>query len=484
VPAPDDRDERDKRYPLLVVDDERDNLDAFRFNFGRQFTVHFAQSGADALDIMRQEPIALVVTDQRMPGLTGLELLHEARKIRPRSLGIIVTAFTDVDVLIEAINLGHIERYVTKPWNRDELRGLLRQTLDKYHLLSENERLHEQLQNYAGLLKHEAHEAFNFGAVVGECAALQSARLRIEQVAPTSSAVLLGGEAGTGKELVARAIHINSPREDRPFVRVSCAAFDPETLERELFGYEEGAFAGAFARRPGRLELADGGTLFLDGVSSLGPELQEKLARALQDGAFERVGGVDSVAVDVRVISSTAEDLETHVANGSFLQDLYYRINVVFIELPPLRDRRTDIPTLVEHFLSKSAHDTGKRTAGITDEALTKLANHTWPGNIRELENVIERALILAQGPQITVDDLDFGKRAERNTSQEDDAATLADVRSLSKKLSDQERDEIMAAVEKTKGNIAHAARALAINRSTLYYRMRKHGLEHLLPTK
>jgi Nif-specific regulatory protein len=479
------------RFPILVVDDERDNLDAFRFNFQRLFTLHFAGSGDEALDIARQHDIAVVVTDQRMPKMTGLELLRALRDVRPHAVGIIVTAFTDVEVLIEAINLGHVYRYITKPWDREELRGVLRQAIERHELGAENRRLERQLSEYAGLLSQEAHGDFNFGEIVGASAALKDVLERIERVAQTHSSVLLRGETGTGKELVARAIHINSARESRPFIRVNCAALAPGVLESELFGHEKGAFTGAMARRPGRFELADGGTLFLDEVGDLPAEVQVKLLRVLQEKEFERVGGTETLKVDVRIISATHRDLERLISEGTFREDLYYRLNVFSITLPPLRDRLEDLPSLGEHFLQKFAASTGKRMTGFTPAAMTTLASYPWPGNVRELENVIERALILAKGSEITPLDLDFGRRLGAQSSP---AALTAAVpaqiaagndagRSLYKRLSEQERSEIVGAVEKAQGNIAHAARALGINRSTLYYRMRKHGLEHLLPT-
>src|SRR3954469_3430106 len=332
------------KFPVLVVDDESDNLDAFRFNFGRAFKLHLAGSGEEALALARQHDLAVIVTDQRMPRMTGLELLKAAREVRPDAVGIIVTAFTDVDVLIESINLGRIYRYVTKPWDSKELRGVLTHAVERFALLRENRRLEEQLGAYVGMLSREAHGEFNFGAIVGESPALRDVLARVEQVAQTAATVLLRGETGTGKEMVARAIHINSARESRPFVRVNCAALASGVLESELFGHEKGAFTGAIGRRAGRFELADGGTLFLDECGDIAPEVQVKLLRVLQEREFERVGGTETVRVDVRVISATHRDLETLIGEGKFREDLYYRLNVFPITLPPLRDRLEDIP--------------------------------------------------------------------------------------------------------------------------------------------
>jgi two-component system, NtrC family, response regulator AtoC len=488
------------KYPILVVDDEADNLDAFRFNFGKVFPLRLAGSAEEALEVARAEDVAVVVTDQRMPRMTGLELLKVLRDVRPDAVGIIVTAFTDVDVLIESINLGRIYRYVTKPWDSKELKGILLQALERFHLYRENRRLGAQLEQYAGVLSREAHGAFNYGAIVGESPALGDVLAKVEQVAQTAATVLLRGETGTGKEMVARAIHINSPRESRPFVRVNCAALASGVLESELFGHEKGAFTGAMARRAGRFELADGGTLFLDEVGDVAMEVQVKLLRVLQEREFERVGGVDTVKVDVRVISATHRDLESLIQEGKFREDLYYRLNVFPINLPPLRDRPGDIPVLVEHFIQKFSQSTGKAVRGADAQAITELQAYPWPGNVRELENVIERAMILTKGPTLGAGDLDFGRRlgagaARAGSSSSSSSATgMAAVgaeaapaepsRSFYKRISEQEKGEIVAAVERAQGNIAHAARSLGINRSTLYYRMRKHNLEHLLPTR
>jgi two-component system response regulator AtoC len=474
-----------KKFPILVVDDESDNLDAFRFTFGKTFTLHLASSAEEGLELLRAHDMALVVTDQRMPRMTGLELLRAVRDVRPDAVGIIVTAFTDVDVLIESISLGRIYRYITKPWDSKELRGILIHAIERFHLVRENRRLLEQLSQFARVLSREADSAFNYGAIVGDSPALRQVLAKVEQVAQTSATVLLRGETGTGKEMVARAIHINSPRENRPFIRVNGAALAPGVLESELFGHEKGAFTGAVARRPGRFELADGGTLFLDEVGDLPMDVQVKLLRVLQEREFERVGGVDTVKVDVRLISATHRDLERLITEGKFREDLYYRLNVFPITMPPLRDRPGDIALLVEHFMQKFAQSSGKVVTGADPRALATLSTYPWPGNVRELENVIERAMILASGPTLSVSDLDFGRRLAMTPAGGAPLVTdPGEGRSLYRRLSEQERSEIVAAVEAAQGNIAHAARTLGINRSTLYYRMRKHGLEHLLPTR
>src|ERR1700704_3276544 len=372
-----------KRYPILVVDDEQDNLDAFRFNFRKAFDIVTASGGAEALQILQDREVSVVVTDQRMPRMTGVELLREVRATHPDSVGIILTAFTDVDVLIEAINLGQVYRYITKPWDAKEVRGVLQYAIERYHLQRENKRLAAQLAEYTGYLNQQLHGAFDFGNIIGDSGPLRDVLEKVEQVAPTNSTVLLRGETGTGKELVAHAIHITSPREEKPFVRVNCAALAPGVLESELFGHEKGSFTGAIERRRGRFELADGGTLFLGGAAPLPMEVQIKLLRTLQERELERVGGNETIKVDVRVVSATNRNLEKMIEEGEFREDLYYRLNVFPINLPPLRDRLEDIPVLVGHFITKFARQMGTVPAGVAPDALHKLREYSWPGNVR-----------------------------------------------------------------------------------------------------
>jgi len=480
-----------KRYPILVVDDEQDNLDAFRFNFRKTFDIVTASGGAEALEILEGKEVAVVVTDQRMPRMTGVELLREVRVRQPDAVGIILTAFTDVDVLIEAINLGQVYRYITKPWDAKEVRGVLQYAIERFHLQRDNRRLSAQLAEYTGYLNQQLHGEFDFGNIIGDSAPLRDVLDKVEQVAPTNSTVLLRGETGTGKELVAHAIHINSPREQKPFVRVNCAALAPGVLESELFGHEKGSFTGALARRPGRFELADGGTLFLDEVGDLPMEVQIKLLRTLQEREFERVGGSETIKVDVRLVSATNRNLETMIEDGEFREDLYYRLNVFPINLPPLRDRLDDLAPLVSHFIAKFSRQMGVTFAQASAEALAKLREYNWPGNVRELENIVERAMILARGAPVSAVHLDFGRHRTTphvaptpHQGTPMPTALADDGKSLAERLLDSERKEIVAAVDKSRGNIASAARTLGINRSTLYYRLRKHGLEHLLPTK
>jgi two-component system nitrogen regulation response regulator GlnG len=315
----------------------------------------------------------------------------------------------------------------------------------------------------------------------------------VGQVTASDVTVMVTGESGTGKELVARSIWKHSHRANKPFIAVNCAAIPDNLIESELFGHEKGSFTGATVQRIGKFELCDGGTIFLDEIGDMALATQTKILRVLQQGEIQRVGGSETIRVDVRIIAATNKDLEAIVKTKAFREDLYYRLNVVRIKMPPLRDRIEDIPQIVDFCLQNLVKNKKARVAKVSPEALSVLTRHSWPGNVRELENVIERATILISGSTLTVADLDFGRRLGMTpsggipigTSAEGGGAASGDGgRSLYRRLSEQERGEIISAVERAQGNIAHAARALGINRSTLYYRMRKHGLEHLLPTR
>ena len=460
-------------YPVLVVDDEQDNLDAFRFNFRRAFSLQFATSGDEALRAVRDGDIAVVLADQRMPGMTGVELLAAAAAARPGIVGILVTAYTDLGVLVDALNSGHVYRYVAKPWDSKELKVILRQALETYHLRRENRRLLDRLQELSHYLDGEVRRETGAGRLVGESRGLQEVLATVRNVAGTASTVLIRGESGTGKELIARAIHDASERAGRAFVRVACGALSPGVLESELFGHEKGAFTGAVQRKLGRFELAHGGTLFLDEVGDLPAETQVKLLRVLQEKELERVGGTETLSVDVRVVSATHRDLEALVASGHLREDLYYRLNVFPITLPPLRERSEDIPALAEHFRAHFAAEHRRPVESVSPEAMERLVAWRWPGNVRELRNVIERAVVRATGPVIGPELVDVAAPPAR--PKPEDAAGRAER--LPEVLDELERAELVRALHEAGGQKAEAARALGLNRTTLYYRLRKHGL-------
>ena len=477
-----------RKFDVLVVDDEEDNLDAFRFSFRRSFTLHYAIGGQAALERLRTLDAAVIVSDQRMPGMNGIELLERAKQIRPDAVGILLTAYADLDVLIHAVNSGAVDRYIQKPWDSKELSIVLRQAITSFATVRENKRLREQLALYTGYLEREQRDPIDFGELGGESALVKEVSARIAEVSPTASPVLIEGETGSEKDVVARAIHVGSPREEMPFVKVTCAAFRGEALERELFGYMRGAFDGAFDDRAGRFELAHRGTIFLDEPTNLPPSAQARLLRVLADGEVERVGGTEPIAIDVRVVVALTPSMaDTWGAEGA-LQDLQSRLGVFPITIAPLRKRKEDIRQLAEHFLRKYARRNARAATSLSPEALAKLSAYDFPGNVRELENVIERAAILSRGDVIQAEHLAFASRSappqRASRTSVPDATDVAQPeaptgpRDLDEKLEEVERTELMLALARAGGNKAEMARQLGMQRTTLYYRLKKLGIE------
>ena len=462
---------------VIVVDDEADQLQAFRLNFRRDFDLKLASSGAEALGLLEEQDAAVLLTDQRMPGMTGVELLERAKEIRPDTVRMVVTAYKDASSILDAVNKGDVYRYVVKPWNADELRITIQRAIERFELVKENQRLVEQLKAVNAYLQEEIQQEYDWSEVVGTNGGLAQVFEDLRKVAATRSTVLIRGETGTGKELVARAIHYASPRATKPLVKLNCAALPEGLLESELFGHEKGSFTGADRRRPGRFELADGGTLFLDEIGDVSQAMQTKLLRVLQEREFERVGGTETIKVDVRVIAATHRELEQMVQAGEFREDLYFRLNVFPIQIPPLRRRKEDIPELARFFLKRHAAEAARfQLEDFTADAIGRLASYPWPGNVRELENVIERAVIIcSEATRIDADDLRFLDLGARRAPAELEATS--EDGSLPQALERIERDELVRAMEEGKGSKAAASRILGINRSTLYYRLRKHGL-------
>ena len=466
-----------KKPTVIVVDDEPDQLQAFRLNFRRDFDLHLANSGAEALKMLEENEAAVLLTDQRMPGMTGVELLEKAKEVRPDTVRMVVTAFKDASSILDAVNKGDVYRYVVKPWNADEMRITIRRALERYQLVKENQRLVVQLKAVNAYLQEEIQQEYDWADVVGTNGGLKQVFDDLKKVASTRSTCLIRGETGTGKELVARALHYASPRATKPLVKLNCAALPETLLETELFGHEKGAFTGADRRKPGRFELADGGTLFLDEIGDVTPAMQAKLLRVIQEREFERVGGTETIKVDVRVVAATHRELEEMVQKGEFREDLYFRLNVFPIMIPPLRRRKDDIPELARFFLKRHAVEAGRfQVEDFSADAISRLVSYPWPGNVRELENVIERAVILcSEATRIGAEDLRFLDLGTRRSPTELEPA--AEDGSLPQALERIERDELVRSMEEGKGSKAAAARILGINRSTLYYRLRKHGL-------
>jgi two-component system, NtrC family, response regulator len=380
---------------ILIVDDEKNYLlvlEALLADAG--YEVITSDNASEALEITTSHDLDLVITDMRMPGLDGMEFLVQLRTLQPEIPIIMMTAYATVEKAVEAMKRGAFD-YITKPFKNEELILTIRKALEMHRLKEENRVLSQELQ-----------DRFKFGNIVGKSKVMRQVYEIIEKVAQTRASVLISGESGTGKELIARAIHFNSPRSDKPFVSVNCSALPETLLESELFGHERGAFTGAVTRRKGRFELAHNGTLFLDEVGDMSADLQVKLLRVLQEMRFERVGGTTTLQVDARLLTASNRDLKQEVGLGRFREDLYYRLKVVHINIPPLRERRDDIPLLVHHFLRKVAKANGFPVKNVSHEAVKYLYQYDWLGNVRELENVIERAVILCDGDEIRPQDL------------------------------------------------------------------------------
>jgi DNA-binding NtrC family response regulator len=431
-----------------------------------------------------------------MPGMSGIELLKKAKERRPDAVGILLTAYTDLPVLIDALNSGAVDRYLQKPWDSKELTVVLRQAISTFATVRDNRRLRDQLAHYAGYLEREQRDPIDFGQIAGQSPATKQLSERIALGAPTSSPVLVEGETGSEKEVVARAIHVGSPREERPFVKVTCAAFRGDALERELFGWKRGAFDGAFDDRAGRLELAHKGTLFLEEPAALTPSLQGRLLRVLTDGEVERVGATEAIPVDVRVILSLTPSLEEAWGVPDVLPELVSRLTVFTVRVPPLRERLGDVRLLAEHFLRKYAQRNPRAATSLSAEAVAKLEAYAWPGNVRELENVIERAAILSRSDVIQPEHLAFAAKLAGSPAPLVAAAAFvapaaaADPSAappppapgakidLDSQLEDIERRELLAALARCNGNKAEVARSLGVQRTTLYYRLKRLGIE------
>jgi len=420
-------------------------------------------SGAEVLAGAGPPPAA-VLLDLMMPEVDGVEVLKELRRRHPSLPVIILTAVSDIGRAVEVTKLGAYD-YLTKPVDRDRLLTTLRRAVTQYSLEQEVDRLRGELS-----------ERYRLGSIVGSSAAMRTVYDQIEKVLESDITVFVSGESGTGKELVAKAIHYGSLRSKGPFVDVNCAAIPEGLQESELFGHEKGAFTGAHAAHPGKFEQAAGGTILLDEVGEMSPSAQARLLRVLQERCLQRVGGTKTISLDVRVISSSNRDLEQLVADGRFRQDLYYRLVVFPIELPPLRRRREDIPALVEHFLDKHAGDAGRRITRVEPEALELLTHHDWPGNVRELENVIHRSLLVASAPDLKRDDLprDLLASGTGAAAPEGEPGELCSLEEL-------ERRAIERAIDRFGGNLSDVARQLGIGRSTLYRKLEQYGLR---PTK
>lgn len=445
---------------ILIVEDEAKMRRILELNLAEDgFATMTAGDAESALKLLQSGTFDLVITDLKLPGMNGLEFLQAAKRINAALPVVVMTAFGTVETAVDAMKAGAAD-YVLKPFSLDEMRMVVHKELDVRRLRDENRSLRQALQKR---LEHPN--------VVARSRQMQEVLAVAEQVASTNSTVLLGGESGVGKDLIARVIHEKSRRASAPFIKINSTAIPENLLESELFGYEKGAFTGATASKPGKFELADKGTLFLDEIGDVPPAIQVKLLRVLQEREFERLGGTRTLKVDVRLIAATNRDLRAALEEGTFREDLYYRLNVVPIDIPPLRQHKEDIPELVELFLARFAEDSGKKITSISPDALAKLMAYHWPGNVRELQNIVERGCALAKGNMLESEDIRLD--TVRPQLLESSAMFLPEGKTL-----DQfEDDLIQEALRRANGNKSQAARLLGLSRNALRYRLSKIGI-------
>ncbi|MBN1448420.1 MAG: sigma-54-dependent Fis family transcriptional regulator [Bacteroidetes bacterium] len=450
-------------FTILIIDDEEAQRNAIAgFLRKRGFLVETAPNGTRGVTFVRDHHVDLVLTDFRMPDITGEDVLREIRMINPAIPVILITAYGSVESAVGIMKQGAYD-YVQKPVDLDELLLSIERAREHVQLVSENRLLREQLA-----------ERYSFSKIISQSAEMEGVLNTAGRVATSKASVLIRGESGTGKELIARAIHQASERQNKPFIVVNCAAITETLFESELFGHEKGAFTGADRQRIGKFEQADGGTLFIDEVGDIPLPIQVKLLRALQFGQIERVGGSETLDLDVRIVAATNRNLEEMMAEGSFREDLYYRLNVVTITIPPLRKRRLDIGPLVQEFIKKYAEINGKDVQTISSEAMDLLMRHSFPGNVRELENIVQRAVVLTRDDAITTRDLPPGIGQEQRQSEERNAGKLFEIGDLNSKTEQLEKMLIEKALEETGGNQVRAADLLNISERTLRYKLSK----------
>jgi two-component system NtrC family response regulator len=449
---------------ILIVDDEKNYLVVLEALLSPEgYEIITADNARSALRLIEESDLDLVLTDMKMPGVSGMELLEQCKKINPEVPVIIMTAYGTIEMAVEAMKK-HAYDYITKPFQNEELKVTIKKALENYRLIKENRRLSEALSE-----KHK------FGNMIGRSKPMLRIYDLIGKVAYSKASVLITGPSGTGKELIAKAIHYESPRKNRPFISVNCGALTETLLESELFGHEKGAFTGAVALKKGRFELADGGTLFLDEIGEMPPSLQVKLLRVLQEMEFERVGGTRSLRVDVRVLSASNRNLKETVAEGSFREDLFYRLNVIHIEVPPLRERPEDIRLLVNHFIDKYRRTSGEEKIALSPEVWKAFYAYRWPGNVRELENVIERAVVLNSEGMIHQRDLP-AEFSEENVELDVDRFIPSGV-PLQETLEKIEEKLIRRALKQSGDVQSHAAERLGITKSLIQHKMKKYNI-------
>ena len=442
----------EKKISILIVDDEESVRNSLNLWFTEDgFRVECAENAKKALSILQDKNFDIILADLKMPGMDGLEMLRRIKSLNKDSIVIVMTAFATVDTAVKALKDGAFD-YITKPFDPDDLSHLIRNASKQISLTKENETLKKRVDSLESVED-----------LIGKSEAIKKVLKEVESVAPTNSSIIITGESGTGKELIARAIHANSLRKFYPLVSVHCGALTESILESELFGHEKGAFTGALFNRKGRFEMADSGTIFLDEIATISTKMQIELLRVLETKSFMRVGGNKEITSDFRVICATNRDLKSMVEKGTFREDLYYRLNVINIHIPPLRERIEDIPLLVDYFIKKYCTSMNKPLITIDSGASKRIQEYQFPGNIRELENMIERAIVVGNGKKIFLKDLPFGKDI---------------IDSSVESLDDFEKVFILQILNKYNWNISRSAQALKIDRVTLYNKIKKYGLK------
>ena len=449
---------------ILIVDDEKNYLVILEALLAPEgYEIITEDNATNALRLIREADLDLVITDMRMPGMNGMELLEEAKKVDPELPVIMMTAYGTIEKAVEAMKKRAYD-YITKPFRNEELKLTVKKALDFYRLKKENRLLSDALS-----------DRYKYGNIIGKSQPMLKIYEMIAKVSPSKASVMITGPSGTGKELIAKAIHYNSPRKNRPFISINCGALTETLLESELFGHERGAFTGAVTMKKGRFELADGGTLFLDEVGEMSPSLQVKLLRVLQEMEFERVGGTKTIKVDVRILAASNRRLKEDVDKGVFREDLFYRLNVVHIEVPPLKERAEDIPFLVAHFVEKFRSSNRKKIE-LAPEVWKALYSYPWPGNIRELENTMERAMVMSSDENITLKDLPDYVISEKEQAIDLDRIVPLNL-ALAEALDQIEERLISRALNHSNNVQSRAAEMLGITRHAMHYKMKKYGM-------
>ncbi len=447
---------------ILIVEDEIKMQRLLELSLSAEgYFTRLAAEAETGLKLLRQEQVDLVITDLKLPGMDGLEFLQAVKRVDAHLPVVVMTAFGTIETAVEAMKAGAAD-YVLKPFPLEEIKLIVKKELNLRRLQEENRSLREELG-----------KRYEFKNIVARSPKMQEVLAVVDRVATSNSTVLLGGESGVGKDMIARAIHQHSRRSSGPMVKINCAAIPENLLESELFGYERGAFTGAVAAKPGKFELADKGTIFLDEIGDVPPSIQVKLLRVLQEREFERLGGTRTLKVDVRLLAATNRDLRAALEQGAFREDLYYRLNVVPVNIPPLREHKEDIPDLVRHFLERFAREAGKSVPGVTPAAMKLLLDFHWPGNVRELENIIERAVAFSTGPQLDAEDI----RLDLSPPHRNARAAPEIFPPPGMSLEQFEDEMIREALRRANGNKSQAARLLGLSRNALRYRLAKIGV-------